>query len=258
MNRYNKSSSKLPIIFLLILIVALVIYLPKISRLSKEKIFSKQEIESIVKETIENSPESILSSLEKHYIKRNNEAIEKSKKSVFDKKNQLEDKNSPSNRNKDYDVTIIEFFDYNCGYCKRASYALSQAIGNDAKIRVIYKELPILGDNSLEAAITALAINKIAPEKYIIFHDKLMNSKNIDKTVLDNLVKELDIDRSELYKIKSSSDINLEISNNKNLAQDLGINGTPAFIINEELISGAVDAQIFKKYIDNIRSIEKK
>ncbi|MFN7038164.1 MAG: DsbA family protein [Alphaproteobacteria bacterium] len=258
MARYNKSSSFPFILFLIVVLGSLAFifrnHIVLKTNVSQQDASNVNEIEQIVKDVIKNSPELIISSLENYQIKQQQDMEEKSKSSIINKKQELEDAQSPSSGNIDADVTIVGFFDYKCGHCKKASNALSQILFNDKKIKMIYKELPILGETSREAAKAALAVYKLEPKKYSEFHNKLMAVQNISNESISKLIEDLNIDKEKWEAAKSDSFINEELEKNRNLARELNIQGTPAFIINGELIPGSLPVEGFKEKINNARA----
>lgn len=141
----------------------------------------------------------------------------------------------------DAPITIVEFFDYNCGYCKRALAPLMQTLDENDDVRLVFKELPILSDSSRVAATTALAIDD--PLTFLSYHTKLMTHKgSVNQTVIDKTLKELKLSPKAIAKKAQSADIAKAIENTSQLATRLGINGTPAFVINGEIFPGALEA----------------
>ena len=171
-------------------------------------------------------------------------------KNVGLKKDELfNNQDSPTYSPKGYDVVMVEFFDYNCGYCKRAQTSVEDLLKQDKKIKVVFKELPILGASSAELAKVAIAVNMSDSKNYLKFHDALMKSSA--KTTADaiKIAKDLGINTEKLQKTlkNKASNIEEQIQANQKLAASIGINGTPAFIIGEELIPGAVDVNTLKE-----------
>ncbi len=150
----------------------------------------------------------------------------------------LQDSASPVGGNADGDITVIEFFDYNCGYCKKAAPTVTSLIARDAGVRVIYKEFPILGPQSIIAARAALAAAKQG--KYSEFHQQMMARDQADDASIKRVADQLGLDHGVLLKDMETPEITEAIDRNYRLAADLGIEGTPAFIVGERMMPGAV------------------
>jgi len=142
--------------------------------------------------------------------------------------------------NPDGDVTVVEFFDYNCGYCRRALTDVVKLTNDDGKVRLVLKELPIFGDDSEAAAKIALAADKQG--KYFEMHQKLFTeSGKADKEKGLRIAKELNLDIEKLQKDAESDDIKKALEEAKDLAQKLNLQGTPLFLIGDRVVPGAPD-----------------
>lgn len=140
------------------------------------------------------------------------------------------------------DVTIVEFSDYNCGFCRSVAPVVRALVNEDKNLRVVVREFPILGPESLESARAALAVFAIAPEKYAAFHLALFaGPSRASKAQTLGIAKAVGIDSARLSVEMSKTDHDTAIANTHKLAETLGINGTPAFIVNDELVPGAMD-----------------
>lgn len=216
------------------------------------------DVENVIAKWIEANPEAIIksvSSMQQKAMKEYEEKMKDKQKNISGQKDKLTDKDSPRYSPSSYDVTVVEFFDYNCGYCKKAEPTIEEVIKEDSKVRVIFKELPILGESSIELAHVALAVHLVDPKAYFKFHGELMRSSIRSKADALGLVKKLGINRAKVeHTLKTKkSKIDSIIEENKKLAESIGINGTPGFIVGEELIPGAVDAQALKQKIKVLR-----
>jgi protein-disulfide isomerase len=160
----------------------------------------------------------------------------------------LEDPTSPVGGNPQGNVTIVEFFDYRCPYCKQMEPALEALLHEDGNIRIVYKEFPILGKDSVYASHMALAAKKQG--KYDAFHAAMMATKgHIDESVVQEVAKSVGLDLSRAQTDMGAAEIDDIISRNEDLAQALDIRGTPAFLIGEELVPGAVDIATLREKI---------
>jgi protein-disulfide isomerase len=141
--------------------------------------------------------------------------------------------------NPDGKVTVVEFFDYNCGYCRKAFGDVMKMIGEDKDIRLVMKEFPILGAGSTYAARAALASRKQG--KYWEYHVALMSHEGkIDEAAADEIAASVGLDVKKLKTDMSGDEITAVIDSNMSLAVALNIQGTPAFVIDQTIIPGAV------------------
>ena len=137
-------------------------------------------------------------------------------------------------------ITIVEFFDYNCGYCKRSFAPLMEALEENKDVRLVFKEYPILGEPSYLASSTALAIND--KMKYLTYHSKLMtHSGRVSQAVVEKILGELKLPPQKLQADARSDKYVLQLAETRQLADAIGVNGTPAFVINGQLFPGALN-----------------
>ena len=138
------------------------------------------------------------------------------------------------------DVSVVEFFDYNCPFCRRARPDVLKLIDDDGQVRLVLKELPILGADSVAAAKLALASNKQG--KYFEMHQKLLSEPGkADKAKALQIAKDLGLDVDQLQKDAEDPDIKKALDEAKDLAGKLGLQGTPLFLIGDRTIPGAPD-----------------
>ena len=157
--------------------------------------------------------------------------------------------------NPDGDVTLVEFLDYNCGYCKRAFGNMLQLIDNDDNLRVILKEWPVLGEASMEAALVAIGVTKLAPEKYWDFHKAMMTMRGgASKESAMRTAEKVGVDRAELEKLYEDETLIDPIKESYRLADLLGLTGTPGFVLGDEVIPGFVPTDVLKQKIAHVRS----
>lgn len=213
----------------------------------------KTEIKKMFDEYLANSGEQVLESVNNYQAEL--EARDRAEASVKAKKflETAETQNLPMAGNPDGDVTMIEFFDYNCGYCRKALDEIQTVLKSDDNVKVIFMDMPILGPSSLEAAKWSLAAQ--AQGKYFEYHQAIMDH-NGEKTpaVLEKLAKDLDLDIEKLKKDKDSADIAKQIEGQIQQARDLGINGTPGFIVAGEVFPGYIPASQIQEIITKARA----
>ena len=154
--------------------------------------------------------------------------------------------------NKDGDVTFVEFFDYNCGYCKRAMADMLDLLKSDSKLKVVLKEFPVLGQGSVEAAQVAIAVRMQDPsgKKYLDFHQKLLGGRGpADKARAIAAAKDAGLDVGRIEKDLASPEVRATIEENFKLAEAMGMNGTPSYVIGKQIVVGAVGLDGLKEKI---------
>jgi len=154
--------------------------------------------------------------------------------------------------NKDGDVTFVEFFDYNCGYCKRAMADMLDLLKNDPKLKVVLKEFPVLSEGSVEAAKVAVAVRMQDPggKKYLDFHQKLLGGRGqADKARALAAAKDAGLDMARIEKDMASPEVKATIEENFKLAEEMGMNGTPSYVIGKQVVVGAVGLDGLKEKI---------
>ena len=158
--------------------------------------------------------------------------------------------------NKDGDVTFVEFFDYNCGYCKRAMSDRLDLLKSDPKLKVVLKEFPVLSQGSVEAAQVAVAARMQDPtgKKYLDFHQKLLGGRGqADKARAMAAAKDAGFDTAKLEKDMASPEAKATIEENFKLAEAMGMNGTPSYVIGKQIVVGAVGLEGLKEKISTAR-----
>jgi protein-disulfide isomerase len=154
--------------------------------------------------------------------------------------------------NKEGDVTFVEFFDYNCGYCKRAMTDMLDLMKADPKLKVVLKEFPVLSQGSVEAAQVAVAVRMqdASGKKYLDFHQKLLGGRGpADKARALAVAKEAGLDMGRIEKDLASPEVRATIEENFKLAEAMGMNGTPSYVIGKQVVIGAVGLDNLKEKI---------
>jgi protein-disulfide isomerase len=199
------------------------------------------------------NPEVLVEAMQELERKQDNQRDTQAVKAI--QQNQAEllrDPETPSTGNLNGDVTIVEFSDYQCPYCKKAHAAVKSVIASDGKVKLVYKDLPILGEASKIAAVAALA--SIKQGKHDAFHDALMtNTAKLYSDRIFDIASSVGIDVNQLKKDMEDPKIKATIDRNMALAQDLGVRGTPAFVIGKQFVPGAVEAEALKQLIADAR-----
>ena len=151
-------------------------------------------------------------------------------------------------------ITIVEFFDYNCGYCKRSFAPLMEVLRENKDVRVVFKEYPILGDGSREASRMALAIDDKL--KYLTYHSKLMNHKGrINTPIIEKTLADMRLKPSDVAEKANRPEYDAYLNETRQLARNIGITGTPAFIINGKLFPGALDKNEMTSAVKRARAM---
>lgn len=212
-------------------------------------------IQELIRQYLREHPEILVEAIQA--IRTKQEAAEQAKvrDALKDRRTDIErDSNSPVGGNPNGDVTVVEFFDYRCGFCKRVHPTIAELLKSDANVRLVYKEFPILGPESVVAARAALATFKLNPAKYAAYHDALMTARgNLTPEKVFAIATDAGLDPKTIAKRMDEPDIARIIAANLALAEELGINGTPSFVIGNKIVPGAVDLDTLKKLIAEAR-----
>jgi len=199
------------------------------------------------------NPEVLVDAMQELERKQDSQRDAVAQKGVAENQAELyRDPDSPVGGNPNGDVVIVEFNDYQCPYCKRAYQAVKSVVGADGKVKIIYKDLPILGEASKIAAQAALAAAKQG--KHQPLHNALMEfTGKLDRDKILEIAVGVGIDRAQLEKDMEDPKLKAIIDRNLALASALGVRGTPAFVIGKQFVPGAVDAAALKQLIAEAR-----
>lgn len=213
-------------------------------------------IEAIIKDYLLKNPEVLrdaLEELEKRQTaedgKKQSAMIAANKKVIFDSPR------APSFGNPDGKVTLVEFFDYNCGYCKHAMGDVLKLAKDEPKLKVVLKEFPVLGPGSVAAAKVAVAVHMqdTTGKKYIEFHKRLLGSRGeANGARALEAAKDAGFDVARLKKDMESPEVAVTLNENMSIARSLGINGTPTFIVADEMVVGALGYDTLKNKVDSV------
>jgi protein-disulfide isomerase len=214
----------------------------------------RARIKEIVREVLKENPDLLLDALQALEERERDEASAKSARALAQHRDELEhDAGDPVGGNPRGDVTLVEFFDYRCPYCKQVSDRLFQAVQRDGRVRLVFKELPILGRESTIAARASLAA--MSQGKYVAFHRALLAERGpLDEAGVLRIAGTVGLDAAKLKADMAKGEIDQRIRRNLALARALEIRGTPAFVIGNELIPGALDADRLKGAIEKARN----
>jgi protein-disulfide isomerase len=215
------------------------------------------EIERIVKDYLVAHPEvlqDVMSELEKRQTAAKAEqqiaGVREHKEVLFNSSHQV------TLGNPHGDVTMVEFFDYNCGYCKRALGDMLQLLKTDPNLKVVLKEYPVLGPGSVEAAQVAVAarMQDKTGKKYLEFHQKLLGGHGpADKAHALAAAKEVGFDVARIEKDLGSDEVRETLKENLKVADAIGLDGTPSYIIGTDVVIGAQGYDALKEKVDAAR-----
>ncbi len=215
----------------------------------------KQAIERIIKDYLVKNPEIFIevqgaleTKLEKENAERLKVAIAENAEELF------RHPNAAVAGDPDGDITVVEFFDYNCGYCKRGLADVVKLVESDPKVRVVFKELPILSKGSAEAARVALAARNQG--KYWELHRALLKARGqANEASALKIAEELGLDMEQLKADMDSDEVKDEIAQSEALAQKMGVNGTPHFLVGDRSIPGAPENlyEQLSAHVDELR-----
>jgi protein-disulfide isomerase len=215
----------------------------------------RKAVEETVRDYLRNNPEILLEAIQALRVKEEAAAAERQRAALTQLRPALErEAASPVGGNPNGDVTVVEFFDYRCGFCKKVFPTMREVMKADTGIRYVFKEFPILGPESVTAARAALAAWKQAPDKYFAFHSALMEMKgNLTEDKVFDLAAEVRLDVKRLRQDMTASDVEAEIARNHALAEQLGISGTPAFVVGSHIVPGAIDRASLERLVAQAR-----
>lgn len=215
----------------------------------------KQEIEQIVRDYLLANPQVIEEAIT--LLRQNREAeaataqtriIKDSGGLIFRSEHQM------VLGNPDGAIKLVEFFDYNCAYCKRAHSDMTALIAANPDLAIIMKEFPILSEGSVEAARLSVAVKDAAPESYMKFHEELLTrpgEANSAKAL--EIARELSLDTAALTSAANAPEVTANLQEVQQIANLLGISGTPSYVIGTELVPGAAGYDVLQEKVTAMR-----
>jgi protein-disulfide isomerase len=213
----------------------------------------RQQIEGIIKDYLISHPEvvqDVMAELDKRQqsaeAEKHRHAVDDNSSAIFRSPHQVVLGNPQGN------VTMVEFFDYNCGYCRHAMSDMLDLLKTDSNLKFVLKEFPVLGEGSVEAAHVAVAarMQDATGKKYLEFHQKLLGGRGaVDKARALAVAREVGFDMARIEKDMGSDEVKKTIDEDMKLADALGVNGTPSYVVGEEVVVGAVGLDALKEKI---------
>jgi protein-disulfide isomerase len=207
------------------------------------------QVNKLIHDYFMNNPKALIEAIEHAEASVKQDEDNQATAQIQSHREELErDPTSPVLGNPKGDVTIVEFFDYRCPYCKATAPTLQTLIGQDPKLRVVMKEFPILGKESVFASRVALVARNHG--KYAEFHQAMFALKTkVDDAATLDVAKSIGLDPAMVKKEAESADIDAVLKHNYELAKALNVGGTPAFVIGDTLLPGAVEMKDFQTAI---------
>ena len=213
----------------------------------------KDAIEQIVRDYLLRNPEIIEEAIGLLRAKQQAEEGARAKAAIRENREALSaHPMSPVSGNTEGDVTVVEFFDYQCGFCKRALPTMEDLLETDTNVRVVWKEFPILGPVSVFAARASMAAARQG--KFLPFHLALMREAKLTEQEVLEIAGRTGLDMERLGQDMQDPAIGAYIDETRALARKLGIGGTPAFLIGETLVPGVIDSARMKELVAAVRS----
>ncbi len=225
------------------------------SPLGAAEITSEQRktIEAIIHDYIMQHPDVLIDALREAEAKANSDAEIKAAQVLRNRRHEVfDDPATPVGGNPQGDVTIVEFFDYRCPYCKQVNPAIQTLLDQDRKLRFVYKEFPVLGEQSDIAARAALAARQQG--RYEPFHNAMMAAKGqLTEEVVYRIAGSIGLDVDRLKHDMKDPEIDRALSANRSLAKALELRGTPGFVIGDHIVPGAIDLDAMKTMVADAR-----
>src|SRR5262245_948261 len=216
------------------------------------------EIEKVIRDYLLKNPEilqEVIQEMERRQAQaeaeKHKEAIKQHAETLFNSRRQIVLGNPQG------DVTMVEFFDYNCGFCRKALADKLELLKADPKLRLVLKEFPVLGEGSTQAAQVAVAVrmqDKTGGKKYLEFHQKMFASRGqVDKARAMAVVRDIGFDAARAEREMASDEVRATLEEGFKLAEALGINGTPTYVLTGQVVVGAVGVEKLREAINTAR-----
>lgn len=211
----------------------------------------EERVKEIVRQVIADEPKMLVDSLQSMQARAQEELQADMSENLEKYADDLrKSPNAPKVGAENPAVTIVEFFDYHCGYCKRVTPSIARVLKEHKDVRVVFKEFPILSEDSQLAARAALAFSRIKPEQYFDFHTKLMEHRGrYNQETLNGFAKEFGVEEATLQEEMQAGWVTRELEETAKVAREIGVRGTPAMIIGDELIPGAASYEAIEQLI---------
>ncbi len=246
-------------LFAVVGVIASFVWQSTSSRAAEDAALSRVDrdaVERIIRDYLRDNPDVVIDAIRTYQARQATIEQAQAAARLDGAREALErDPATPVAGNPDGDVTIVEFFDYRCGYCAKVLPAIQALIAADPGIRYVFKEYPILGPDSVIAARASLAVWRLAPERYMDFHRALLSTRgSLNEARILKLADSLGLDVPALKTTMAEGWVEAAIQANYQLGRSLNINGTPAFIVGDEVIPGAIGLEQLQELVKQART----
>ncbi|HET8904659.1 MAG TPA: DsbA family protein [Saccharospirillum sp.] len=245
--------SNVPSFFTRLRSLALIPLLAMVAVFAQAENLTEEDVNQLVRDYILEHPEIVMEAIS-ILQEREQAAKQASEKEMLAAASDqlINSANDPVGGNPDGSITLVEFFDYNCGYCKRAAETVKALTEANPDLRVVYKEWPILAETSVTAARVSLAISELYPDQYQAYHDALLARPGSlqENSEVWQVVDQLGLDREELEAETKADWVQETLASNRALAQQLNITGTPTFVVGTDILRGAYPQGDIQSAID--------
>jgi len=250
----NKSSRRITLVIVALILCAIQVTAQRAGnkRIAQPQKSERENIEGIVREYLIKNPEVIREAMQALQAKEvaqkqltTAESLKQLRAEIYSSAD------APVVGNEKGDVSVVVFYDYFCGYCRKSLPSLQSLIANDRSVRVVFKELPILGPQSITAAKAALAAQRQG--KFTEFHQALLESESASEEAIKAISDKLHLDWARLQTDMNDPEISAMIERNQKLAAALNIEGTPAYLVGNQIIPGAIDSESLARLIKDER-----
>jgi protein-disulfide isomerase len=216
---------------------------------------NRAEVEAIVRDYLLTNPEIMLEVQQALDVKQREQAQARARDAIAGNADLVF--NSPNQGiigNPNGDVTIVEFFDYNCGFCQRAMADMNALLESDDNVRFVMKELPILGPGSVEASQVSTAVYRLYPNRYGEFHNALLSENGAkDRATALGVAGLMGLDLDRIEEEAAKEDVIDAFREANALATELGVTGTPSYVVGNEVVYGARGVEVLRDHVANIR-----
>jgi protein-disulfide isomerase len=214
---------------------------------------SRAEIEEVVRELLAREPELVIDAIRAYQARQEEQRNAQVADAIAANRDALTSEAHPHLGSPDAEIAVVEFFDYRCSFCRRMVPRLDALLENHDDVRVVLIEFPVLGPDSLRAAQASLAVWRQAPERYAGFHAALMEADDLSAPALVALAEEHGLDGDRLVEDMQGDAVRERLMENHRLAQELGVEGTPAFVVGDRFMAGAVPLERLEAAVTDAR-----
>ncbi len=214
---------------------------------------SRAEIEEVVRELLAREPELVIDAIRAYQARQEEQRSAQVAEAIASNRDALTSAAHPHLGSPDAEIAVVEFFDYRCSFCRRMVPRLDALLENHDDVRVVLIEFPVLGPDSLRAAQASLAVWRQAPERYAAFHAALMEADDLSAPALVALAEAHGLDGDRLVEDMQGDAVRERLMENQRLAQELGVEGTPAFVVGDRFMAGAVPLEQLEAAITDTR-----